>query len=87
MRLDWYPTLDEKYALVGKFRVGAGPALNGSNETNMNLVIDTRYQRTFFFDSTCTSCNVTNKYSLNPNATSISLNTNKVRHVFINDGY
>jgi hypothetical protein len=87
MRLDWYPTLDEKYALVGKFRVGAGPALNGANETNMNLVIDTRYQRTFLFDSNCTTCNVTNKYSRNPNGTVEPMGTRNVRHVLINDGY
>ena len=42
IRLDWFPKVDEKYALVGQFRVGAGPALNGTNQTNMNLVIDTR---------------------------------------------
>jgi hypothetical protein len=87
IRLDWYPKNDEKYALVGKFRVGAGPALNGTNQTNMNLVIDTRNQRSFFFDSNCTSCNVTNKYSKNPNTSEDFLNTNWIRHVNILSGY
>jgi hypothetical protein len=50
IKLSWFPNKEEKFALIGNFRVGAGPALNGSNETNMNLVIDTRTQKSFFFD-------------------------------------
>jgi hypothetical protein len=70
------PNDREKYSLVSTFRFGAGPALNGSNETEMNLAIDTRSQRSFVFDSNCTSCIVANKYSKNPNATTEPLNTN-----------
>jgi hypothetical protein len=73
IKLSWFPNKDEKYALIGNFRVGAGPALNGSNETNMNLVVDTRTQKTFLFDSNCTNCNVTNKYTKNPNATELPI--------------
>jgi hypothetical protein len=53
----------------------------------MNLAIDTRYQRSFFFDSNCTTCNNTNKYSKNPNATEDYLNTNLIRHVNVLSGY
>ena len=53
----------------------------------MNLVIDTRSQRSFVFDSNCTTCNNTNKYSKNPNATEDYLNYNKYRQVNILSGY
>lgn len=76
IKLNWFPSKDEKYALIGNFRVGAGPARNGSNETNFNLVIDTRTQKSFLFDSNCTNCNVTNKYTKNPNATELDLDVN-----------
>jgi hypothetical protein len=87
IKLSWFPSNDEKYALIGNFRVGAGPALNGSNETNMNLVIDTRTQKTFVFDSSCINCNVTNKYTKNPNATELPLDINIIKHVKIKEGY
>ena len=61
--------------------------MNGSNQTRVNLVIDTRNQWSFLFDSNCTTCNNTNKYSKHPNATIGSFPFTSVRHLTSVNGY
>jgi hypothetical protein len=75
-----YPTGWERYAFQSKFDVGGDPSLNGTNKTTMNLLIDTRNQGIFLFDSNCTTCSNANKYSFNENSTKGDIDTKNVRH-------
>jgi len=75
-----YPTGWERYAFESKFVVGGDPLLNGTNKTTMNLLIDTRNQGIFLFDSNCTTCSNANKYSFNKNSTKGDIDTKNVRH-------
>ena len=53
----------------------------------MNMLIDTRNQGIFVFDSNCTTCGNTNKYSFNPNSTKGVMDTKNIRHLNIVSGY
>lgn len=59
--------------------IGAGQDFNGSQPTEMRLMVDTRNHFTVLLDNTCAECNNTNKYAINENATKLNdLNLNKV---------
>lgn len=77
-----------RYALLATVTVGAGSAMNASNATDMKMVVDTRSEWSFVFDSNCTSCINTNKYTVHPNATTTNdVPTNKIKHVDIVTSY
>lgn len=60
-------------------RIGAGHEFNGSEPTEMRLMVDTRNHFTVLLDNTCTECINTNKYAINENATKLNdLTLNKV---------
>jgi hypothetical protein len=53
----------------------------------MNLLIDTRNQGIFLFDSNCTTCSNANKYSFNENSTKGDIDTKNIRHLNVINGY
>lgn len=77
-----------RYGYLATVTLGAGAEKNGSNATDMKMVIDTRSEWSYVFDSNCTTCNNTNKYAMHPNATKTNdVPVSKIKHVDIVSSY